>query len=832
MLGVALGTGLQLQQRQLWSAEAYCACLALGTLACMAVGWFSGAWGRMRMRWCSALLLILLVALATAGQIGLRSLAFAERALSPDLEGRDLQVIAVVEAMPQVGERGMRFRARVESAQWRGELVQVPPLMDLSWYWTGLFDDASAPRSALPAIRAGQRWSFEVRLKAPHGGMNPHGFDYELWMWEQGVQATGYVRTGSDGAAPELLGESPWMHPLERARQHVRDAIFEHMAWSPPHGPDAQRQRAVGLVAALVTGDQRAIDRHDWDVFRITGVAHLVSISGLHITMFAWLAGHFIGVLWRRSAMLCLRMPAQVASLWGGVALAALYSLFSGWGVPAQRTVFMLCIVALLRSGGRCWPWPHVWLTACAMVLLWDPWAMLQAGFWLSFVAVGILFASNMRRDGTYAPAPEGMGFRARLGRMAGSHLRQLVHQQWVVTLAIAPLTLLLFGQMSVVGLLVNLLAIPWVTLAVLPVAMGGVLWHALWVPAVWAAQLFTSVLQWFAALPMAQLSMAVAPFWAGTAAVLAGMLLALRLPWRVRLLALPCLLPALWWSNARPAVGVFDLMAMDVGQGQAVLVRTSNHSMLYDAGPLYSPETNAGERVVVPLLKALDEHVDMLVLSHRDADHTGGAAAVLAAQPQARLLASIEGDHPLSLIRPIRPCVAGDEWSWDGVRFRVLHPQAGPATRLASGVGGPLRANTISCVLQINDANGVSALLAGDIEQSQERELLARGVLEPVRLLLVPHHGSKTSSSEAFIDALAPSIAVVQSGYRNRFGHPAPEVVKRYEQRAAAVVATPECGAAHWRSDAPDAVGCERERAARYWQHRVADHGALRSLH
>ncbi|QNN59466.1 DNA internalization-related competence protein ComEC/Rec2 [Diaphorobacter ruginosibacter] len=832
MIGVLLGTAFQLQQRMLWSAEAYVACMtgAGAMLACALlmrrrVGrrvrsaavhpvWLRQAWAG----WIVAL--AALSALAVFGQIGWRSASLAQTALNPDLEGRDLQVEGVVAAMPQSSERGVKMRLRVESARWRGQPVSLPRLVDLSWYALGMWDDASTPAAVPATLRAGQRWAFEVRLRAPHGGMNPFGFDYELWMWEQGVQANGYVRSGHGSSAPRLLDDSAWRHPVERARQHVRDAILERTASRSPQEQEREgdRQRAAGVVAALVTGDQRVIDRQDWDLFRITGVAHLVSISGLHVTMFAWLAAKVIGALWRRSGLLCLLLPAQFASLSGGVLLAAMYALFSGWGVPSQRTVFMLGVVALLRLGGKRWPWPQVWLIACALVLLWDPWAMLQAGFWLSFVAVGMLFAGGMRS--------RAMAHRSPIATLA-LHLRQLLHQQWIVTLALAPLSLLIFGQMSVVGLVVNLLAIPWVSFVVLPLSMLGILWNGLWVPAVLATQLFTATLQWFANWPMAQLALPVAPLWAGVAAALAGMLLALRLPWRVRMLALPCMVPLLWWSQERPEAGRFDLMALDVGQGQAVLVRTARHGLLYDAGPQYSGEANAGERIVVPVLHALGEHIDTLVLSHRDADHTGGAAAVLAAQPQSSLLASLEGGHPLAQLRDVQPCLAGGEWSWDGVRFEVLHPPPELGLRLAEGPIERLRPNAASCVLRVTDAQGVSALLAGDIELAQEWALLAQGALAPVHLLLVPHHGSKTSSSEAFLDALKPRIAVVQAGYRNRFGHPAPAVMGRYRERSVVVAATPVCGAVHWRSDRAQDVGCERERTARYWHHRVPAEGA-----
>jgi competence protein ComEC len=467
--------------------------------------------------------------------------------------------------------------------------------------------------------------------------------------------------------------------------------------------------------------------------------------------------------------------------------------------------------VALLRIGGLRWPWPMVWLAACAVVVALDPWALMQPGFWLSFVAVGVLFAADVG-----ASARQG-GWRAAGARM--------LREQAVVTLALTPLTLLLFQQVSLVGLLANLLAIPWVTLLLTPLALLGALLPPLWEVAAWAVQALMALLRVLAAWPWATLSWPAPPPWAGMAGVLGGLLLVMRLPWSVRLLGLPLLLPALLWQPPRPAMGEFELLAADVGQGSAVLLRTASHSLLYDAGPRYGIDSDAGQRVLVPLLRALDERLDTVVLSHRDTDHTGGAAAVLAMQPDAKLLGSIEPGHPLQQLRPARPCLAGQHWEWDGVRFDVLHPKPGDADREG------IKSNALSCVLRVTGATG-QALLAGDIEREQEATLA--GALAPGRglradVLLVPHHGSKTSSSALFLDAVAPRLAIVQAGYRNRFGHPAPVVRDRYNARGMRWVVSPQCGAALWRSDDPSSVHCHRDTVRRYWHHPgapVADEG------
>ena len=879
LTGSVAGAAIQLQQAALSVASDYAMLTGTALMGLMGVSWLSwlsraGGSGRRsklrvpRLIW---LLTVLLAATAGFGLTGLRATAFEKTALNPALEGKDIQVIGLVAAMPQIGEDGLRFRFAVESATLKGQAVTLPPAVYLSWYsgfWTGsaakrpvvppapLADKANAPEGGEvadflpdtqrpPLARAGERWQFMVRLKAPHGNSNPHGYDYELSLWEQGVQATGYVRAGPNDLPPKKLVDSG-THPVERARQAVRAAIFERVA---------QRQLA-GLLAALVVGDQNAIERADWDVFRATGVAHLMSISGLHITMFAWAASLALGWLWRRSVSLtpglCLALPAGIVGAWGGLLLAVLYALFSGWGLPAQRTIWMLATVVLLRQSGKQWPWPLVWLLAMAMVVALDPWALLQAGFWLSFVAVGILFAAGpsevqapspgrhahqpMSPDGSVSAMYSGaMGpdnswatgqkdaekavrswtWTARLAPALAALVRA-AREQWVITLALTPLTLLLFHQVSLVGLLANAIAIPWVTLLLTPLAMLGVLWSPLWDVAAGLAAWLTAFLQFLASWPLASISVAAAPVWCGLAGVAGGSLLALRLPWHWRVLGVPLLLPVLLWQPMRPASGEFELLGADIGQGNAVLVRTAGHSLVYDTGPRFSRESDAGHRVLVPLLRAFGERLDLLVLSHRDLDHVGGAAAVLAMQPQAGFLSSIEKSHALQAIRAATPCVAGQHWRWDGVDFDVLHPQAADYDTAS-------KSNAMSCVLRISSGNQ-TALLVGDIEAPQELRLTGDARLTSMLkadFLLIPHHGSKTSSTTAFLDAVQPGMALAQNGYRNRFGHPAESVLSRYRERGIRVYQSPWCGAASWRSDHPGEVICQREQARRYWHHR-----------
>lgn len=686
------------------------------------------------------------------------------------------------------------------------------------------------------AMRAGERWQMTVRLKAPHGNINPHGFDYELALWEQGVQATGAVRAGVRDTPPQRLTDSGWRRPVEQARQSVREAIEQRI-------PNA---RIAGVLAALVMGDQNAIERTDWDVFRATGIAHLMSISGLHITLFAWLAGRLLSALWhqspRWSPRWCLAIPASSAAAWGGLLLAAAYALFSGWGLPAQRTVLMLAVIVLLRQSGRQWAWPQVWLLAMAVVVAVDPWALLQAGFWLSFVAVGVLFGSGPGmavpgRSETQSSLLARPGWGAALTAVLNVAQRfgQMLREQWVITLALTPLTLLLFNQVSLVGLVANVIAIPAVTLLITPLALLGVVWAPLWDAAASLTGWMMAGLQVMAGWPMATVSQAAVPLWSAVAAVAGGLLLVMHLPWHWRVLGVPLLLPVFFWQPLRPTAGEFELLAADVGQGNAVLVRTAKHSLLYDAGPRYSRESDAGHRVLVPLLRALGERIDVLMLSHRDADHVGGAAAVLAMQPQAKLFSSLEAGHELhARVAPERSerCTAGQRWEWDGVEFEVLHPLEDdyPPTGAASGgselsakASRQIKPNALSCVLKISvparaGQASAAALLVGDIELAQEKALLSRGAPVQADVLLIPHHGSKTSSSTDFLAAVRPQVALAQAGYRNRFGHPAPAVLARYAEQGIPVLTSADCGAATWRSAAPADWTCARQAGRRYW--------------
>lgn len=803
-----IGVALHLRQPALWPLASY---VAIGGAAALVLSVLSVATLRRRSAMpalCAALVCAAALGFGASG--GRASLRLADD-LPRALEGRDMLVTGVVATLPQRSPSGLRFRFDVEQAQpidaaagTVDTTLQIPSTLAIGWY-SGFHEDAALtpPQTEL---RAGQRWRFALRLRQPHGNANPNGFDSELYLLEQGVRATGHVR---DAPPPQLLHRAAGV-PVERLRQRVRDAIDASV-------PD---RRAAGLLTALAVGDQGAIERDDWDLYRNTGIAHLVSISGLHITMFAWLAGALIAALWRRSTRASLRLATPLAARWGGLAAASAYALFSGWGVPAQRTVWMLATVTVLQTAGVRWPWPLVLLLAGVVVTALDPWALLQAGFWLSFTAVGLLMASApvAARVPLAEPPPPGR-WRAAVA-WARLTLGNALRTQLVATLGLAPLSLVFFQQISIVGFIANMIAIPLVTLLITPLALLGVALVPLWAIGAWVVRGLNAALAALAAWPGAVWAAPSAPAWAQVCALVGAALLMLPLPWRARLLGVPLLLMLVLPPRELPAPGTFDVMAVDIGQGTAVFVRTHGHLLVFDAGPQYSRDSDAGQRVLLPLLRSRGEtRIDRLVLSHRDLDHVGGARALLGALPVDDVLSSLEAGHPLLAVAAGRAtrCEAGQAWDWDGVHFELLRPLAGDYART-------LKSNAMSCVLRVSTAQR-SALLTGDIERDQEAQLVA-AVGERLRsdVLIAPHHGSRTSSTAAFLDAVRPRIAVFQAGYRNRFGHPAPDVLERYRERAILIVASPDCGAWRWNADGPHEGVCQRDAVRRYWQHEAAD--------
>ncbi|SMB26835.1 conserved membrane protein of unknown function [Sterolibacterium denitrificans] len=711
-------------------------------------------------------------------------------------EGRDIQLVGIVHALPQPFERGVRFRLLVESVE--SDATLVPRQLSLSWYqgW-----QRGTAASGVPQLHAGERWRLTVRLKRPHGNVNPQGFDYEAWLLQEGVRATGYVRQVSDNqrladfvATPRTL--------VERVRERIRER-FEQRLHDRPYG---------GILTALVIGDQRAIENAQWDWFRRTGITHLVSISGLHVTMLASLAYALVSWLWRRQPRLLLRLPAQRAAVLGGFAVALIYCLIAGFQVPAQRTLYMLSVIALALWTQRTTAPSRVLSLALLLVLLLDPWAVLMPGFWLSFGAVGVLFyiGSNRLASGHWLVA---------WGRA-----------QWAVTLASLPMLLMLFQQFSVVSPLANAVAIPLVSFVITPLALlAAVPWlDFLLEPAYLITEWLMRLIGWLAHLPWASWQQHAPRPWSWLLAVAGCLWLLLPRGFPARWLGLLTLLPLLLLTPPRPPPGAARLVVLDVGQGLAIHIQTATHDLLYDSGPAYTPETTAGNRVIAPHLQAGGVGLlHGLIVSHQDTDHSGGAADILRTVPVAWLMSSLAPAHPLAaMAEKSLPCHDGLAWEWDGVRFAILHPLPAQLAR------PPRKTNESSCVLMVGNAMG-RILLTGDIEAASERELLRRvGEGLQADVLLAPHHGSRTSSTAAFIDAVGASTVIFPVGYRNRFNHPHPDIVERYRvmdtrlrrtdlEGALSIDLPAAPGVSSLRDAVALAVTGERARQPRYWHGR-----------
>ncbi len=743
-----------------------------------------------------------LAALA-AGLIVLRAHgALAER-IAESQEGRVLPIRGYIEKLPQPLDRGVRFRFFIESCVGTEPDCPGARSVQLSWYESF----GRGQRRAIGAPRPGERWQLAVRLKRPAALVNPGTFDGELRAIEEGVAASGSV-VGPAGEGPgnfRLAGQH-WSvgTVLERCRLVARDAIAAALAGADP--------AARGTVIALSIGDQAAIPGHWWRVFNQTGIGHLMSISGLHITM---LAGLVVALCRRllRSALvpgaLLLLVPVPTLAWLIGVAAAFLYSGLAGWGVPAQRTCWMLAVAGAALMSGRTRSVASVLALAAAVVTVFDPWAVLAPGFWLSFAAVAaiVLFGSAQRIR------------RRRL-------LSEAVATQWAATIALLPLGALFFSSVSLVGPLANAVAIPLVSIVITPLTLAATV-LALAVPplgalllrlAAWSSSVLLAVLDWAAALPLATWTV-VRPDALHLALAVAGCALLLSpvalLPrrWGAALLA-----PMLAVGPTGPAAGEIWVTALDIGQGSAVLVEVPGYRLLFDAGPIYGGELEAGTRVITPYLRARGiDSLDALVVSHADADHAGGAQAVLGNFPVGWVASSLSPTHPVvtGAARHF-PCRRGERWQWGEADFVFLHPGD------EDPVGGKSSTNARSCVLRVTTP-AATVLLTGDIETAQERQLVA--TLEPAvlraDLLIVPHHGSKTSSSPRFLAAVAPARAVFQVGYRNRYRHPHPKVVERYREAGIDILRSDWHGAItiRYRHGQTPKIAQARSAAAPYWR-------------
>jgi competence protein ComEC len=693
-------------------------------------------------------------------------------ALDPAVEGGTVTVQGRIASLPELKGGVTRFNFRIETVVVAG----LPPgtLVRLGWY-----------RNA-PGVIPGETWRLRVRLKRPVGFMNAGSFDYEGWLFQHRIRATGYVVAGPGNERVEAA--SIWQPDAWRFT--LRERIYSALS--------GDRFRA--LIVALALGDQSGITPAMWDVLNHTGTNHLLAISGLHIGLVAIAAMLGASWLWPRLGRPALILPAPWVGAGAGFVAAALYCVMAGFSIPTQRSMIMILVglgAAVFRPLGMA----RALALALLAVLLFDPFSVIAPGFWLSFLAVAWI----------------AWGMHGRIH--PGSLWERWGRVQVVVSLGLAPVLAFWFRQVSIAGVAANLVAVPWVSFITVPLVLCGSLLtqfsESPGVALLQTAEASLALLWPFLDLMggpgggVIQTGPVSLPVAIGAGAGAALLLLPPGTPgrWLGWLWMLPLFVP----SVPSPPAGALRLTVLDVGQGLSATVRTTHHTLLYDTGPAFGPDFNAGAAVVIPWLRQAGvRQIDLLVQSHGDADHIGGLASVRQAIPVRRILTSV----PARIPGPdVLSCRAGQSWNWDGFRFEILHPDAGDV----------FEENDASCVLRVSNGRA-AVLLPGDVEAGAEARLVQRyGTRLRAGIIVVPHHGSRTSSTEKLVAMVDPRYAVHAAGYRNRYGFPKQDIMSRYRQHGAINLDTGRYGALEFVvDDAGVHVSAQRVPPRRFWHTRL----------
>lgn len=686
--------------------------------------------------------------------------------LESRFEGRDIWLVGHVDSLPRLSGKSRRFQFLVASASLDGEAIKVPQRVQLSLY----------QRHVLPGID--EQWRLLVRLKRPHGFQNPGGFDYEGYLFQKRIRARGYVREAQRLKA----AADGWS--FNRARVEIAARIQALLPASPYQG----------ILVALATGNRDRLTQTQWNLLRDTGTSHLVAISGLHIGIIAGVAFFVCRWLWSLAGITTLYLAAPRFAALGAMVAAYFYAGLAGFSLPTQRALIMLVIVLGGLFFLRRFQPAMVIGSALLAILLFDPLAVMGAGLWLSFGAVGLILMVLQNRHAR------------------DNKLFKLVRIQWALAVGLVPLTLYLFQQASLIAPVANFVAVPVFGFVVVPVtlmaAMASLLLpdsitvglltiadttlHGLWTGLSWLSDK-TPVYASAISLP------------AALAAAIGAVLILLPRGFPARWLGMAGFLPVFLTSADMPASGEFRLATLDVGQGLAVVVQTHQHLLVYDTGPRFSDAFDTGRAVVLPYLRHIGrQHVDTLIVSHGDNDHAGGVRSLLAGITVDRILSSIPARFPRA-----QRCHRGQQWQWDGVRFEILSPQSRDRAH----------ENNNSCVLKITAAFG-SVLIPGDIERERETWLIEKsGHTLRSNVLIVPHHGSRTSSSTDFINNVRPEIVLFPVGYRNQYRHPSGKVVSRYVRAGSQLLLSPRTGAVEITFGSEGRkIAIYRQQKRRYW--------------
>ena len=705
------------------------------------------------------LLIFLFTGLLSFTYAAIMAKSIIDTRLHSELVGKDLVIEGVIANIPQKQHKRWRFYFDVKSARMaqskdEGEQsVRLQGRIKLS-----LYHHKKIERKKLVA---GQKWRFRVRLKQPNGFMNQGGFDYEKWLFTNRIRATGYVRH----SAQSILLEPPPWHSLHYQRQQIAYKINQLL------DKDSSNNNANAIVSALAVASRDEISASQWALFRHTGTSHLIAISGLHIGMVAGFGYGLIAALWWLFPSLYQKIPVRIAGAFLAVTLATLYALLAGFTLPTQRSLVMVVGVVIALLQRQRVMTINIIAMALMIVLLIDPFATMSASFWLSFAAVFlILLYSNRRKK----KSPF-----------------SFLSLQLMLSLGMFPLTIFFFGSASLISPIANLIAIPWVTVIIVPLILlallflliAPVLSQTLLQFVVVNIDYLMRVLEWLDSFPFTMLDLQALPTLFILLMMLSLLFLFLPSGFPGKWLGILLLIPIFNYQPQTVQQGAFIYTLLDVGQGLASVVQTKNHVLVYDTGPKVNETFDTGKLVVLPFLQSKSiDHIDKMVLSHVDMDHRGGTLAVLTIIKTDEIISS----HTDFLKNyRITTCQAGQRWQWDGVVFEFLHPNAGML------LTGELSNNNRSCVLRIANQYH-SLLLTGDIEKETELSLLDKQKDKlKSEVLLIPHHGSTTSSIDRFIDAVDPKLTLNSAGYHNKFKHPAKKVVQRYQQRGIPMVDT-----------------------------------------
>lgn len=649
--------------------------------------------------------------------------------LPPELIKKSIKVEGYIDSIPKQAPRFTQFEFRTD--RFNGDARSIR--LKLSWYNTA------------PSLTAGDKCVFAVRLKPSHGLKNPGSFDFEKYLKSNNIPATGYV---IDKENPICEKSFSWHYYLLRIRQKIQGTISQAI----------KIDNTAGLISALTVGSRTEMSADQWKTLQNTGTSHLMAISGLHVAFIAGLIYFVVNFAWRLFPWALRKFPAQKAGALISMIAAIIYGLLAGFSLPTQRAVLMIVVLIGFEFFNKSTNVTQRLLWAAAIILVFQPLAISQASFWLSFAAVAwICFGV--------------------IGYQKTAKWRLWLRVQWVCFLGLLPITLLYFQKISLVTFIANGIAIPWVGFVIVPLCFIASLLMAFHVT---LAKLLFNLIGylfwplWKILVYLGNWHFAVwhqnilNPF-IFILCMLAVILLLAPRGWPGRALGIIFALPLFFYFPEKPAKGDVWLTVLDVGQGLASVIQTEHHSLVYDAGPKSYGGFDSGESVVLPFLRRNRiNDLDMMIISHGDNDHSGGAKAILTALPTRELLSS----DPQKLAGfSAKNCVEGQEWSWDGVQFKMLNPPKNEAY---------LRNNS-SCVLQIR-AHDKVLLLPGDIEKEGEARLVAHySDRLKAELMIAPHHGSKTSSTEAFLEAVKPEYIIAANGFYNAFRFPSREILARY---------------------------------------------------